>query len=119
MSEALDRDTLLSLEDAEIEEVDMDKWWPGKKVFVRSMTVADRDAFEAEGLKREGKGKKTRYVPTLKDTRSRLLVRCLCERFRRAYFWPRGRAPARPQAQRRHGAPNRHRAAHQRDVGQR
>ena len=79
MSEALDRDTLLSLEDAEIEEVDMDKWWPGKKVFVRSMTVADRDAFEAEGLKREGKGKKTRYVPTLKDTRSRLLVRCLCD----------------------------------------
>ena len=77
--QALNRDDLLSLEDAEIEEVDMNQWWPGKKVFVRSMTVADRDAFEAEGLKREGKGKKLRYVPTLKDTRTRLLVRCLCD----------------------------------------
>ena len=77
--QALDRDELLSLDDAEIEEVDMNQWWPGKKVFVRSMTVADRDAFEAEGLRREGRGKKTRYVPTLKDTRSRLLVRCLCD----------------------------------------
>ena len=56
---ALNRDELLNLDDVEIEEVDMNQWWPGKKVFVRSMTVADRDSFEAEGLKREGKGKKT------------------------------------------------------------
>ena len=76
---ALNRDQLLNLDDVEIEEVDMDQWWPGKKVFLRSMTVADRDSFEAEGLKREGKGKKLRYVPTLKDTRTRLLVRCLCD----------------------------------------
>ena len=87
----LNRDDLLSLEDTEIEEVDMDQWWPGKKVFIRSMTVADRDAFEAEGLKREGKGKKLRYVPTLKDTRTRLLVRCMCDEAGTLLFGPEDR----------------------------
>ena len=75
---ALTADDLLSLEDAEIREVDMSKWWPGRTVFIRSMTARARDEFEASGLRKVGKGNKVRFEPTFEDPRTRLLVQCLC-----------------------------------------
>ena len=76
----LTAEELLGLHEIEIREVDMDQYWPGRSVYLRELTVSERDVFERESLKRIGRGKKTRFEPTFHEPTVRLLVRCLCDK---------------------------------------
>jgi hypothetical protein len=55
------------------EPVDVPEW--GTKVFIRVMAGAERDAFETENFRMNGKSVEINR----ENTRARLLVRCLCD----------------------------------------
>ncbi len=48
-------------------------------VWVKMLSAGERDAYEDDSLKRQGKGRKTEYVASLRDHRARLLVRVLVD----------------------------------------
>lgn len=70
----LSRDQILEADDLDREQVDVPEW--GGPVYVREMTAAERDAFEAEILDRKSDGE---VEVDLQNIRARLLVRVLCD----------------------------------------
>lgn len=67
------RSLILDASDIETREVHVPEW--GTTVFVRGMTAAERDGFEAESLKGKGNKKEVNFA----NMRARLLVRCLVD----------------------------------------
>lgn len=70
------RKQLLEKDDFQIEKVDL-----GKKghVFVREMTGAERDHFEASILKKVQNGNTTSYEQDFENLRAKLAVLCVCD----------------------------------------
>jgi hypothetical protein len=67
------REQILSANDARIEKVPVPEW--GFDVWVRSMTSADRDAFEAAALSEKDRGKRV----SMENFRARLAARTVCD----------------------------------------
>lgn len=67
----LSKDEILAEKPSEMEKVDVPEW--GGEVFVRVMSGAERDAFEA-GMIASGNGK-----ANYQNVRARLAVRCICD----------------------------------------
>lgn len=70
---ALSRDQILSANDLPRVEVDVPEW--GGSVCVRMLTAGEKDAFDDENYKLEGKSVKVNR----KDFTARLLVRAICD----------------------------------------
>jgi len=77
----LTKDAILNAQDRQIEKVPVPEW--GGEVCVRSLSGAERDAFEA-GCS-DGKGRMT-----LDNFRARLLVRAVCDENGAPLFNPKG-----------------------------
>lgn len=69
----LNRDAILATNDRTLEVVQLPEW--GGSVYVRSLTGAERDAFEATIVQRNGKDVKT----NLRNLRARLVVLAACD----------------------------------------
>lgn len=68
---SLTRDAILGAQDIKTEEVPVPEW--GGSVFVRGLTAAQRDSFEASMFVGEGDDRKF----SAENIRAKLLVRCL------------------------------------------
>lgn len=66
----LGRDAILGINDADVEAVPVPEW--GGAVFVRSVSGAERDRFEAESIGTDG-------TPNLKDYRARFAAMVICD----------------------------------------
>jgi hypothetical protein len=64
---------ILGADDLRKEEVAVEEWGPGAKVFVRTMTGAELNRYLNTYQAREGE------VPSFENTWARLLVFCLCD----------------------------------------
>lgn len=73
----LDRNAILATPDLPIEPVDVPAW--GGVVYVRGLSAAGRDAYEASLSRIEGVGKKQTRVADLSNVRAKLLARCVCD----------------------------------------
>lgn len=73
MTKVLSRDEILSVQDMTLECVDVPEW--GGSVYVKSLTGAERDAFEASMISIDGSGKRKM---TLANTRAKLVAKTLC-----------------------------------------
>jgi len=69
----LDKKTILNADDLPREKVSVPQW--GGDVFVRTLTGAERDAFEQSCVSNKGKSKDINLV----NIRARLCVLCICE----------------------------------------
>ena len=68
------RDQILNIPDIQTEEVVVPEWG-GLTVWVRGMSAAERDAFEADLLQGKGKNTSVNY----RNMRAKLLVRCVVD----------------------------------------
>lgn len=66
---SLSKDAILGADDLGMLKVEVPEW--GGDVFVRVMTVGERDAYENEWVASKGKG--------VEDFRTKFLARCLCD----------------------------------------
>lgn len=73
-STALSRDDILSTDDLEIREVEVEPW--GGSVYVREMTGADQDYWESELVELDERG---RPVDQVENARAKMLTRCLVD----------------------------------------
>jgi len=69
---SLSREDINKADDSELLRVEVPKW--GGAVYIRVMTVGERDAHELEQLAMQKKGE-----ATMDNFRSRFLARCLCD----------------------------------------
>jgi hypothetical protein len=76
----LNRDAILGADDAEFRDVEVPEW--GGQVRIRSITGAQRDAFEAS--LREGKGKNADV--NLRNMRAKLIILCAVDEAGRKLF---------------------------------
>lgn len=67
------REQILNVVDTETREVEVPEW--GVTVWVRSMSAADRDAFEADLLQGKGKNTSVNY----RNMRAKLVARCVVD----------------------------------------
>ena len=65
----LSRDQILAADDLGMMKVNVPEW--GGEVFIRVMSVGERDAYENEWVQNRGKG--------VESFRSKFLARCLCD----------------------------------------
>lgn len=70
------RAQILGVKDIFYREVDVPEW--KMKVWVRSMTSREKDAYEETLMVRKGKGKKKRIEVNTDIMRAKLVVRCAC-----------------------------------------
>jgi len=70
------RTQILTKKDIFYKEVDVPEW--GMKVWVRSLTSREKDAYEETLMVRKGKGKKKRIEVDTDIMRAKLVVRCAC-----------------------------------------
>lgn len=70
------RAQILGKKDIFFKEVDVPEW--GMKVWVRSLTSKEKDAYEETLMVRKGKGKKKRIEVNTDSMRAKLVVRCAC-----------------------------------------
>lgn len=73
----LGRDVILTVEDLPREFVETPEWGGG--VWVRCLTAAERDAFEAQQIQARIEGKKLTVTPDLQNGKARLIVRCIVD----------------------------------------
>jgi hypothetical protein len=66
---ALSKDAIIGADDLGLLKVSVAEW--GGDVFIRVMTVGERDAYENEWVASRGKG--------VEDFRTKFLARCLCD----------------------------------------
>jgi len=66
---ALSKEQILSADDLGLLEVQVPEW--GGSVFIRVMTVGERDAYENDWVVNKGKG--------VDDFRTKFLARCICD----------------------------------------
>lgn len=66
---SLSRDQILASNDFGMEKVNVPEW--GGEVYIRVMSVGERDAYENEWVQNRGKG--------VESFRSKFLARCLCD----------------------------------------
>ena len=76
----LDRDTILEADDQEFAEVNIPEW--GGVVRIRSITGAQRDAYEASLIDERGKDRKM----NLRNARAKLIVLCAVDDAGRPLF---------------------------------
>ena len=69
---ALTKDQILGADDIHREEVTIPEW--NGSVWIRVMSSADRDAWEASLMPANGSGR-----PNMKNIRARLVARCACD----------------------------------------
>jgi len=70
----LDKAAILDAPDIEIEKVEVPEW--GGSVYIKSMTGAERDAFEESMFRIKGGSREANYA----NLRARLLVRVICDK---------------------------------------
>lgn len=70
---AIGKAEILAAQDRPTERVNVPEW--GGEVIVRTLSGAERDAYEDETLKTDGKS----LVVNRKNARARLVARCLCD----------------------------------------
>jgi len=70
----LSRDTILAVEDLEVEDLEVPEW--KGTVRVRALTGAERDDYEASMHQQRGKNN---YVRNLANVRAKLVVRCVVD----------------------------------------
>ena len=71
----LTRDWILKHEDLPRELIEVPEW--GGSVYIRCLTAAERDAWEASVVNLEAKGKQPKT--DLRNLRAKLVVRCACD----------------------------------------
>ena len=74
----LTRDQILARQDLPVEPIPVPAWG-NSVVYVRGLSAAGRDAYEASLSKTEGVGRKAKRVTDLSNVRAKLLARCLCD----------------------------------------
>lgn len=80
----LDRASILGSDDREIERVPVPEW--GGFVFVRNLSGAERDQYEADSIRYNRKGEPA--GANLENARSRLLVMTICDQDGDLLFTP-------------------------------
>jgi len=73
----LGRDAILAAEDLPQEYVETPEWGGG--VWIRCLTAAERDAFEAQQIQARVEGRKVTVTPDLQNAKARLVVRCIVD----------------------------------------
>lgn len=72
----MSKNDILATDKREYREIDVSKWWKGKKVRVQSLTAGERDEWEASYVKERKDGKKS--IST-RQVRAGLVGRCLVD----------------------------------------
>src|SRR5262245_59600915 len=80
----LNRELILQADDLPRERVDVEEW--GGHVFVRTLTGAERDAFENETVLFRPKGQSAPNMDAMNRTRARLCARAMCDEEGRRIF---------------------------------
>jgi len=71
---SLSKEAILGIKDLQVQEVEVPEW--GGSVYVRGLTGAERDAFEASVVEQRGKATKVNMV----NMRAKLLVLTICDK---------------------------------------